>query len=198
MTQSRVSAFATDVVRAFVDMPASRAEELPEFHRLCVAYAMLIISKYEQKPSATGGLPSDADDVVLTLLRDAQKHNGVTGNSAPSAIQFGLERALKKVSSRIEGRLCAAGGHHGMLGVGLSELGVGGSQPPGPAAAAAPTWTQTTQQQQRGTPGQQYDHPSSSFTGETLVPEFDSSLSLETMDFFFSGGHLGLGDHSFF
>ncbi|KZL67658.1 C6 zinc finger domain protein [Colletotrichum tofieldiae] len=207
MTQSRVSAFATDVVRAFVDMPASRAEELPEFHRLCVAYAMLIISKYEQKPSAAVGLPSDADDVVLALLRDAQKHNGVAGNSAPSAIQFGLERALKKVSSRIESRSSAAasatgpadaGSHHDMLGVGLSPPGVGVSHPPGTAAAVAPTWAQTTQQQQQGTPGQQHDHPSSSFTGATLVPEFDGSLSLETMDFFFSGGHLGLGDHSFF
>ncbi|KZL75071.1 c6 zinc finger domain protein, partial [Colletotrichum incanum] len=198
MTQSRVSAFATDVVRAFVDMPASRAEELPEFHRLCVAYAMLIISKYEQKPSAAGGLPSDADDVVLALLRDAQKHNGVAGNSAPSAIQFGLERALKKVSSRIECRSSTAApaagsadaGNHGMFGAGLSPLGTA-------AAAVAPTWAQTTQQQQRGTPGQQHDHPSSSFTGATLVPDFDGSLSLETMDFFFSGGHLGLGDHSF-
>ncbi|GJC86964.1 hypothetical protein ColLi_09802 [Colletotrichum liriopes] len=208
MTQSRVSAFATDVVRAFVDMPASRAEELPEFHRLCVAYAMLIISKYEQKPSAAVGLPSDADDVVLALLRDAQKHNGVAGNSAPSAIQFGLERALKKVSSRIESRSSAAasatgpadaGSHHDMLGVGLPPPGVGVSHPPGTAAAAvAPTWAPTTQQQQQDTPGQQHDHPSSSFTGATLVPEFDGSLSLETMDFFFSGGHLGLGDHSFF
>ncbi|KAK1975503.1 hypothetical protein LZ30DRAFT_605498 [Colletotrichum cereale] len=205
MAQSRVSAFATDVVRAFVDMPASRAEELPEFHRLCVAYAMLIVSKYEQKPVAAGGLPSDADDVVLALLRAAQKHNGIAGSSAPSAIQFGLERALKKVSSRIEGRSFAAGAvpgpavagaHHGMSGTGLSSPGVGASQPPG--TTSAPTWSQTTQQPQRGTPGQQHGQAPTSFTGETLVHEFDGALSLETMDFFFSGGHLGLGDHSFF
>ncbi|CCF36694.1 hypothetical protein CH063_01552 [Colletotrichum higginsianum] len=200
VTQFRVSAFATDVVRAFVDMPTSRAEELPEFHRLCVAYAMLIISKYEQKPSLTmGGSPSGQDDVVLQLLRDAQKHNGVKGNSAPSAIQFGLERALKKVSSRVEGRSSRAGadvgsealgGNNGSLGAELSLSGA--------AVAAGPTWAQTTQDQQGDTPGQQHEHPSSHFTGATLVPEFDGSLSLETMDFFFSGGHLGLGDQSFF
>ncbi|WQF85012.1 Putative zn(2)Cys(6) fungal-type DNA-binding domain-containing protein [Colletotrichum destructivum] len=200
VTQFRVSAFATDVVRAFVDMPTSRAEELPEFHRLCVAYAMLIISKYEQKPSLTmGGSPSGQDDVVLQLLRDAQKHNGVKGNSAPSAIQFGLERALKKVSSRVEGRSSRAGadvgsealgGNNGSLGVELSLSGA--------AVAAGPTWAQTTQDQQGDTPGQQHEHPPSHFTGAALVPEFDGSLSLETMDFFFSGGHLGLGDQSFF
>ncbi|KAK2013956.1 hypothetical protein LZ32DRAFT_529363 [Colletotrichum eremochloae] len=194
MAQSRVNSFATDVVRAFVDMPASRAEELPEFHRLCVAYAMLIISKYEQKPAAAKGLPSDADDEVLALLRAAQKHNGVVGNSAPSAIQFGLERALKKVSSRIEGR--SSTGHHGISGEGLSSPKVAGIQPP--ETVAVPTWPQTTQQSQRGIPGQQRGQNPSSFTGETLAPEFDGALSLETMDFFFSGGHLGLGDHSFF
>ncbi|KDN64875.1 hypothetical protein CSUB01_02365 [Colletotrichum sublineola] len=205
MAQSRVNSFATDVVRAFVDMPASRAEELPEFHRLCVAYAMLIISKYEQKPAAAKGLPSDADDEVLALLRAAQKHNGVVGNSAPSAIQFGLERALKKVSSRIEGRSSTAGavpgpavsaGHHGISGEGLSSPKVAGIQPP--ETVAVPTWSQTTQQSHRGIPGQQRGQNPSFFTGETLAPEFDGALSLETMDFFFSGGHLGLGDHSFF
>ncbi|KAJ0327871.1 hypothetical protein COL5a_005457 [Colletotrichum fioriniae] len=142
MTHSRVRAFATDVVRAFVDMPGSRAEELPEFHRLCVAYAMLIISKYEQRLpllEGDGVGVGEGDDAVLELLRAAQRHNGVRGNSAPSAIQFGLERALKKVAERTEAR-----------------------------------------------------------AGATLVPEFDESLSLETMDIFFSGGHLGLGDHSFF
>ncbi|KAJ0166687.1 Transcriptional activator of proteases prtT [Colletotrichum tanaceti] len=200
VTQFRVSAFATDVVRAFVDMPTSRAEELPEFHRLCVAYAMLIISKHEQKPSLTmGGSPSGQDDVVLQLLRDAQKHNGVTGNSAPSAIQFGLERALKKVSSRVEGRSSRAGAAVGSEALGSNngslevELSLSGA-----AAAAGPTWAQTTQDQLGGTPGQQHEHPSSHFTGATLAPEFDGSLSLETMDFFFSGGHLGLGDQSFF
>ncbi|KAK6212903.1 C6 zinc finger domain protein [Colletotrichum tabaci] len=200
VTQFRVSAFATDVVRAFVDMPTSRAEELPEFHRLCVAYAMLIISKYEQKPSLTmGGSPSGQDDVVLQLLRDAQKHNGVKGNSAPSAIQFGLERALKKVSSRVEGRSSRAGADVGSeaLGSNNGSLGVELSLS-GAAVAAGPTWAQTTQDQQGDTPGQQHEHPSSHFTGATLVPEFDGSLSLETMDFFFSGGHLGLGDQSFF
>ncbi|KAK2000779.1 hypothetical protein LX36DRAFT_399844 [Colletotrichum falcatum] len=205
MAQSHVSAFATDVVRAFVNMPASRAEELPEFHRLCVAYAMIIISKYEQKPAAAGGLPSDADDEVLALLRAAQKHNGGAGSSAPSAIQFGLERALKKVSSRIEDRSSAAGalpgpaiagGRHGLSGAGLSSSGMGGTQPPG--TAAAPTWSQTAQQPQRGPLGQQHGQTPSSYTGETLAPDFDGALSLETMDFFFSGGHLELGDHSFF
>ncbi|KAK2038954.1 hypothetical protein LZ31DRAFT_106838 [Colletotrichum somersetense] len=205
VAQSRVSTFATDVVRAFVDMPASRAEELPEFHRLCVAYAMLIISKHEQKPATAGGLSSDADDVVLGLLRAAQKHNGIAGNNAPSALQFGLERALKKVSSRIEARMSAAGAvpgsavagyHHRMSGAGLSSAGVGGMQPPG--TVAAPTWSQTTQQPQRSTPGQQHGQTPSSFTGETMAPDFDGAFSLETMDFFFSGGHLGLGDQSFF
>ncbi|EFQ28787.1 uncharacterized protein GLRG_03931 [Colletotrichum graminicola M1.001] len=197
MAQSRVSTFATDVVRAFVDMPAPRAEELPEFHRLCVAYAMLIISKHEQKPAAlaAGGLPSDADDEVLALLRAAQKHNGVAGNSAPSAIQFGLERALKKVSLRIEARSSADGAAPGPA-VAVDHHGVGGLQPPG--MVTAPTWSQTTQQPQQDTPGQQHGQIPSSFTGDTLAPEFDGALSLETMDFFFSGGHLGLGDHSFF
>ncbi|KAK1597973.1 uncharacterized protein LY79DRAFT_599281 [Colletotrichum navitas] len=199
MAQSRVSTFATDVVRAFVDMPAPRAEELPEFHRLCVAYAMLIISKHEQKPAAAaaaaGGLPSDADDEVLALLRAAQKHNGVTGNSAPSAIQFGLERALRKVSSRIEARSSADGAVPGPA-VAVGHHWGGGIQPPG--MVTAPTWSQTTQQPQQGTPGQQHGQTPSSFTGDTLAPEFDGALSLETMDFFFSGGHLGLGDHSFF
>ncbi|KAK2065373.1 hypothetical protein LY76DRAFT_499771 [Colletotrichum caudatum] len=205
MAQSRVSTFATDVVRAFVDMPASRAEELPEFHRLCVAYAMLIISKHEQKPATAGGLSSDADDVVLGLLRAAQKHNGVAGNNAPSALQFGLERALKKVSSRIEARMSAAGAvpgsavagcHNRMSEAGLSSAGMGGMQPPG--TAAAPTWSQTTQQPQRSISGQQHGQNPPSFTGETMAPDFDGPFSLETMDFFFSGGHLGLGDQSFF
>ncbi|OLN95893.1 Transcriptional activator of proteases prtT 3 [Colletotrichum chlorophyti] len=184
---ARVITFATDVVRAFVDMPSSRAEELPEFHRLCVAYAMLIISKYENKPP--GVAQSDAD--VLELLRSAQRHNGVTGNSAPSAIQFGLERALKKVATRVEGR---TGGFE------VSALRGGVGQDAAPAAGWTPTttpMTAATQQQQQGMGGHQ-DH-SSTFTGTTFVPDFDgSSLALETMDFFFSGGHLGLGDQSFF
>ncbi|WYZ42880.1 hypothetical protein EsH8_VI_000579 [Colletotrichum jinshuiense] len=194
MTQARVSTFATDVIRAFVDMPASRAEELPEFHRLCVAYAMLIISKYEQKPLGIGS----SDREVLELLRAAQKHNGVRGNSAPSAIQFGLERALKQVATRVDGcpgDMAAIAGDHvlpRMEASSPSGRNVQGQQA-GPAS-----WAQTTQQhQQQQATAEQHDHPSS-FTGATLIPEFDGSLALETMDFFFSGGHLGLGDHTFF
>ncbi|OHF01010.1 hypothetical protein CORC01_03577 [Colletotrichum orchidophilum] len=206
MTQSRVRAFATNVVRAFVDMPGSRAEELPEFHRLCVAYAMLIISKYEHKTSLLGGDgDGDGDDAVLELLRAAQRHNGVRGNSAPSAIQFGLERALKKVAERAEAhagglaRAAAGGDGHGLPDVELSFTRSGHTRgPPAVAAGAAATASATwTHHQQDTVPGQHENHPSS-FTGTTLGPEFDESLSLETMDIFFSGGHLGLGDHSFF
>ncbi|KAK7449409.1 hypothetical protein Landi51_05833 [Colletotrichum acutatum] len=207
MTQSRVRAFATDVVRAFVDMPGSRAEELPEFHRLCVAYAMLIISKYEPRSSllegdGVGTGVVEGDDAVLELLRAAQRHNGVRGNSAPSAIQFGLERALKKVAERTEARAGSTAGTttgsdgHGLPEVGVSFIRSGSLRGPSAVAAAAtatPTWTHH-QDNVRG----QHNHNPSSFTGATLVPEFDESLSLETMDIFFSGGHLGLGDHSFF
>ncbi|KAK1541777.1 hypothetical protein CPAR01_05164 [Colletotrichum paranaense] len=205
-TQSRVRAFATDVVRAFVDMPGSRAEELPEFHRLCVAYAMLIISKYEQRSSlleGDGAGVGEGDDAVLELLRAAQRHNGVRGNSAPSAIQFGLERALKKVAERTEARAgstartTAGGDGHGLPEVGVSFVRSGSLRGPSAVAAAAtatPTWTH---HHQDNVPGQ-HNHNPSSFTGATLVPEFDESLSLETMDIFFSGGHLGLGEHSFF
>lgn len=206
MTHSRVRAFATDVVRAFVDMPGSRAEELPEFHRLCVAYAMLIISKYEQRLpllEGDGVGVGEGDDAVLELLRAAQRHNGVRGNSAPSAIQFGLERALKKVAERTEARAgniagtTTGGDGHGLPEVGVSFMRSGNVRGP-PAvtatATATPTWTH---HHQGNVPGQ-HDHNPSSFTGATLVPEFDESLSLETMDIFFSGGHLGLGDHSFF
>ncbi|KXH38306.1 hypothetical protein CNYM01_09116 [Colletotrichum nymphaeae SA-01] len=207
MTQSRVRAFATDVVRAFVDMPGSRAEELPEFHRLCVAYAMLIISKYEQRSSLLEGDSvgvGEGDDAVLELLRAAQRHNGVRGNSAPSAIQFGLERALKKVAERTGARAgstagtTAGGDGHGLPEVGVSFVRSGSLRGPSAVAAAAtatPTWT--THHHQDNVPGQ-HSHNPSSFTGATLVPEFDETLSLETMDIFFSGGHLGLGDHSFF
>ncbi|UQC86868.1 uncharacterized protein CLUP02_12370 [Colletotrichum lupini] len=206
MTQSRVRVFATDVVRAFVDMPGSRAEELPEFHRLCVAYAMLIISKYEQRSSlleGDGAGVGEGDDAVLELLRAAQRHNGIRGNSAPSAIQFGLERALKKVAERTEARAgstartTAGGDGHGLPEVGVSFVRSGSLRGPSAVAAAAtatPTWTH---HHQDNVPGQ-HNHNPSSFTGATLVPEFDGSLSLETMDIFFSGGHLGLGDHSFF
>ncbi|KAK1638290.1 hypothetical protein BDP81DRAFT_316379 [Colletotrichum phormii] len=203
MTQSRVRAFATDVVKAFVDMPGSRAEELPEFHRLCVAYAMLIISKYEQRLpllGSEGAGVGEGDDVVLELLRAAQRHNGVRGNSAPSAIQFGLERALKKVAERTEARAgstsgtVAGGDGHGLPDVGMSFMRSGNVRGL-PAAATTATWTH---HHQDNVPGQQHDHNPSSFTGATLVPEFDESLSLETMDIFFSGGHLGLGDHSYF
>ncbi|TDZ21889.1 Transcriptional activator of proteases prtT [Colletotrichum orbiculare MAFF 240422] len=216
LMHARVCSFATDVVRAFVEMPSTRAEELPEFHRLCVAYAMLIISKYEQKSAANdgGGGGLGGSEEVLQLLQAAHKQNMVWSASSPSAIQFGLERALKKVTSRVEG----ARGVAGVRGGGVSL--VGGATGVTPAAderaphrpkAPSPrtmrdhpnatpstsTWTQHNTQVREQQLPPQHGTPSS-FTGNTLVPEFDGSLSLETMDFFFSGGHLGLGDNSFF
>ncbi|TDZ65931.1 hypothetical protein CTRI78_v003435 [Colletotrichum trifolii] len=216
LMHARVCSFATDVVRAFVEMPSTRAEELPEFHRLCVAYAMLIISKYEQKSAANdgGGGGLGGSEEVLQLLQAAQKQNMVWSASSPSAIQFGLERALKKVTSRVEG----ARGVAGVSGGGVSLVGgATGVTPaaderaphrpkvPSPramrdhpnATPSTSTWTQHNTQVREQQLPPQHGTPSS-FTGNTLVPEFDGSLSLETMDFFFSGGHLGLGDNSFF
>ncbi|KAF6839944.1 C6 zinc finger domain protein [Colletotrichum plurivorum] len=226
MTHARVCNFATEVVRAFVAMPSARAEELPEFHRLCVAYAMLIISKYDQKPASGEGDQNAGSNIggseeVLQLLKAAQKQNMVWSASSPSAIQFGLERALKKVTARV------ARGREGnsSQSVGPSAAAVAGAltgiaaATPGTADDRASTYriAMASPRNARGEQGvagaaawghhpeareqhpqqqQQHDHPAS-FTGTTLVPEFDGSLALETMDFFFSGGHLGLGDQSF-
>ncbi|KAF6815063.1 C6 zinc finger domain protein [Colletotrichum sojae] len=226
MTHARVCNFATEVVRAFVAMPSARAEELPEFHRLCVAYAMLIISKHDQKPASGEGDQNAGSNIggseeVLQLLKAAQKQNMVWSASSPSAIQFGLERALKKVTARVaRGRE-----EKSSQSVGPSAATVAGAltgiaaATPGTADDRASTYriAMVSPRNARGEQGvagaaawghhpeareqhpqqqQQHDHPAS-FTGTTLVPEFDGSLALETMDFFFSGGHLGLGDQSF-
>nr|XP_036583460.1 C6 zinc finger domain protein [Colletotrichum truncatum]KAF6792503.1 C6 zinc finger domain protein [Colletotrichum truncatum] len=203
MAHARVCGFATEVVRAFVEMPSARAEELPEFHRLCVAYAMLIISKYEQEPaSGVSGMSNTngGSQEVLALLRAAQKQNMVWSASSPSAIQFGLERALKKVTARVEGTR--------EVGATPAPTVVTDDRAPHRIAMASPgnlrdqhgvangssaAWVQPNQEVRE----QQQDHPSS-FTGATLVPEFDGSFSLEMIDNFFNGGHLSLGDHSLF
>ncbi|KAH9236040.1 hypothetical protein K456DRAFT_34677 [Colletotrichum gloeosporioides 23] len=218
LAHARVCGFATEVVRAFVEMPSTRAEELPEFHRLCVAYAMLIISKYEQKPPY-GGVDSGnngGSHEVLQLLKAAQKQNSVWSASSPSAIQFGLERALKKVTARVEGT-----GGPNVASVAAAAATpttaiVTDNRAPHRIAMASPSslreqqvaaggtpaaWGQHHQdargQQQQPPPHPQQDHPSS-FSGTTMVPEFDGSFSLEMIDNFFNGGHLSLGDPSLF
>ncbi|KAF4832252.1 Transcriptional activator of proteases prtT [Colletotrichum siamense] len=218
LAHARVCGFATEVVRAFVEMPSTRAEELPEFHRLCVAYAMLIISKYEQKPPYVGvdSGNNGGSHEVLQLLKAAQKQNSVWSASSPSAIQFGLERALKKVTARVEGT-----GGPNVASVAAAAATpttaiVTDNRAPHRIAMASPSslreqqvaaggtpaaWGQHHQdargQQQQPPPHPQQDHPSS-FSGTTMVPEFDGSFSLEMIDNFFNGGHLSLGDPSLF
>ncbi|EQB53924.1 hypothetical protein CGLO_06304 [Colletotrichum gloeosporioides Cg-14] len=221
LAHARVCGFATEVVRAFVEMPSTRAEELPEFHRLCVAYAMLIISKYEQKPPYSGvdGGNNGGSHEVLQLLKAAQKQNSVWSASSPSAIQFGLERALKKVTARVEG---TSGPNVANVAAAAAAATpttaiVTDNRAPHRIAMASPSslreqqvaaggtpaaWGQhhqdaRGQQQQQPPSHPQQDHPSS-FTGTTMVPEFDGSFSLEMIDNFFNGGHLSLGDPSLF
>ncbi|KAF9870046.1 hypothetical protein CkaCkLH20_12526 [Colletotrichum karsti] len=202
LAHARVCNLATEVVRAFVEMPSARAEELPEFHRLCVAYAMLIISKYEQKPpygGAEGGVTRSME--VLQLLKAAQKQNAVWSASSPSAIQFGLERALKKVTARVEGAAHGSAANPRAGPTPATAMTIDDRAPhrigmlspnnvQGAAAGAPMSWGHHHPDVMGQ---QQHDHPSS-FTNATLLPEFEESF--EMIGNFFNGGHLSLGDPS--
>lgn len=90
--QAFVGGFAVRVIAAFLDIASPKSEDLPEFYLICVAYSILILSQYEQKP------PGTSDDEILQLLKNVERRTTESKTSS-TAVRFSVERALKRFAT---------------------------------------------------------------------------------------------------
>ncbi|KAK7419660.1 hypothetical protein QQX98_003251 [Neonectria punicea] len=80
---------AQGLLRSFLSLTNIAKDEAPEFYLNCLAYSILVLSKYDSEPDD----PSQVK--VLTLLESLDKFYRDSGKGS-SAIEFGLDRALAR------------------------------------------------------------------------------------------------------
>ncbi|KAF5556773.1 transcriptional activator of proteases prtT [Fusarium napiforme] len=84
--QSHVYELSFRVIQAFIAIPSSSSGDLPEFHSLCVAYALLILGQYDELP------PAVAKNELYSALQEMRRRCSES-NAYSVAVRLSVERA---------------------------------------------------------------------------------------------------------
>ncbi|KAF4342912.1 transcriptional activator of proteases prtT [Fusarium beomiforme] len=84
--QDHVHELSFRVIQAFIAIPSSSSGDLPEFHSLCVAYALLILSQYDELPASV-----PKNELYAALQEVKRRCN--ESNAYSVAVRFSVERA---------------------------------------------------------------------------------------------------------
>ncbi|KAF5642067.1 transcriptional activator of proteases prtT [Fusarium tjaetaba] len=84
--QGHVYELSFRVIQAFIAIPSSSSGDLPEFHSLCVAYALLILGQYDELP------PAVAKNELYSALQEMRRRCSES-NAYSVAVRLSVERA---------------------------------------------------------------------------------------------------------
>ncbi|KAG5771961.1 hypothetical protein H9Q72_001695 [Fusarium xylarioides] len=84
--QGHVYELSFRVIQAFTAIPSSSSGDLPEFHSLCVAYALLILGQYDELP------PAIAKNELYSALQEMKRRCNES-NAYSVAVRLSVERA---------------------------------------------------------------------------------------------------------
>lgn len=84
---------AARVIQTYVSLGDVTMSQAPEFNQSCVAYALLVLSKYDLESRNTTTLELS---LLLERLRDFYS----TSLRKSAAVEFGLDRALAKLTGK--------------------------------------------------------------------------------------------------